>query len=141
MNGHVEYPAATVDFRYITNGRERSDTDHWITHSKEKSLENRFIWVSGDHNELNNLIRSYLRSVKMVERHGEFSLDVLLVNNKIISDDFFKQYLGAKFIREYSLIKNEMEVILKGINYKDSSASFKILFDSTEHLLTNLKNL
>ena len=75
LSGIAEYPAACLDLRYITTQKERMDMDFWVEHSKEISQQERFIWVCGDHNELNNVIRAYLKSEKMISTNENRKLD------------------------------------------------------------------
>jgi len=75
LAGVVEYPAAVLDFRYVTKQKERLDTDYWVSYSNVKELKERFIWVCGDHNELNNRVRAYLKSEKMISSNENRKLD------------------------------------------------------------------
>lgn len=75
ISGRVEFPAVNIDFRFVSSQKERSDADSWVAVSKETSFKKRFIWVSGDHNDVYNLIRNTLRSEKMIEKHDRSRLD------------------------------------------------------------------
>ena len=77
ISGKVDFPAVSMDLRYVTSQKERNDNDMWVNLSKESVYKEKFIWVCGDHNDLSNLVRSYLRSDKMIEKNKKTRLNRL----------------------------------------------------------------
>jgi hypothetical protein len=77
LSARVDYPAASVDFRFVTSQKERQDKDPWLLLSKESTLKEKFLWVSGDHHELYNLVRDSLRSEQMIAKNERQRLNRL----------------------------------------------------------------
>ncbi len=71
IGGRVDPPAAALDMRYAASRKERNDNDYWVNLSKESVYKERFIWVCGDHNDLNNMARRHLRSRAMIEKNDK----------------------------------------------------------------------
>lgn len=77
LTSRVDYPAASVDFRFVTSQKERQDKDQWLLLSKESLQKDKFLWVCGDHHELYNLIRDSLRSEQMIAKNERQRLNRL----------------------------------------------------------------
>ncbi|MGK5091070.1 BREX system P-loop protein BrxC [Deltaproteobacteria bacterium TL4] len=75
LGGKTDYPRVDLILCFVTDQQFREDHDEWVSRSNESSYKDQFIWVCGDHHEVNNLARDYLRSDKMIQTHESKKLD------------------------------------------------------------------
>ena len=57
-----------VDFRFLTNQDDRSESS-WITRSDETALRERLVWVCGDTNTLDQVVRELARSSEIIRKN------------------------------------------------------------------------
>lgn len=126
LTSRVENPAVKVDFRFVTTLKDRNDSDAWVALSKESIYFQRFVWVCGDHNDLHNLIRQFLRSDAMIKKHEKSRLD--RVKERLLQEEKArKENLEIEIPKAIRTCWLNGQVYFNGTAYKarDKGSSFE----------------